>query len=195
MPTESVIDDMSQTLVALLGQHLTTPSGVTARGATADDFEELHRTGGAARHVSVFLYRIAVNPEMRNMPGRTVPGPTPGSTRTTRQPLPLELCYLITAWASDHRTELQIIGKILQVFYDHAELGRAALVGESWEQDDTVQLVLDSLPLEDHYRIWDTSKIPYRLSLTYIARVVHIRPSEERETPRVTRAQIGQGLP
>jgi hypothetical protein len=110
---------------------------------------------------------------MRNDPRKVKPD---GSI--VRQPLPLELSFLVTAWAKDTRDELKIIGKVLQVLYEKSELGPADLVGASWEKDDTVQLVLESLPLEDHYRIWDANEVPYRLSLTYVARVIGISPVE-----------------
>ncbi len=152
--------------------------------ATPDQFAGLRDP--ARPNVTLFMYRIAVNPHMRNAPRRQV-----GGGRTARQLLPLELSFLVTPWAKDTKDELRIAGRILQTFYDRAELGAANLVGTSWEPDDTMQLVLDSLPLEDHYRIWDAGETPYRLSLTYTARVVGISPTEELVIPPVIDARFG----
>ena len=51
-----------------------------------------------------------------------------------------------------------------------------------------MQLVLETLPNTEHYQIWDTTKLPYRLSLTYMARVVGIEPSEAFDAPPIVEA-------
>jgi hypothetical protein len=174
---------MSETLLTLLKigvPPLVNPNDVLL--TTPDDFD----VSPAQPTVTIFLYRVTVNPEMRNGPRRTL-----ADGRVTRPLLPIELHYLITAWARDTRGELQIIGRIMQVLYERAELGAADLQGGSWERDDSVQLVFESLPMEDHYRVWDTTEVPYRLSLTYMARVIGIAPIEARRYAPVVEAQIG----
>ena len=171
MATADVVRDMGETLVFLLRAGIPSVDPAKIAVATPDEFESLRDP--LKPNITIFLYRIAVNPQRRNDPRRIRPDGT-----VIRQPLPLELSFLITAWAKDTRDELRIIGRILQVLYDKAELGAADLVGASWETDDTVQLALESLPLEDHYRIWDANEVPYRLSLTYVARVIGISPLE-----------------
>ena len=180
MASADVVRDMGDTLVYLLKAGvppLVNPADITL--TTPDDFA----SAPTAPAISVFLYRVTVNPEMRNGPRRVLP-----DGRITRPLLPLDLRYLITAWARDTRGELQIIGRIMQVLYDRAELGAADLQGTSWEPDDTVQLVFETLPLEDHYRIWDTTDIPYRLSLSYLARVIGLAPAEAQQFPPVLEA-------
>jgi hypothetical protein len=165
------IRDMAETIAFLLraGIPAVDPTKITV--ATPDEFEGLRDP--AKPNITIFMYRIAVNPAMRNAPRRLR---ADGSLQPP--PLPLELSFLITAWAKDTRDELRIVGRIIQVLDDHRELGAANLVGTSWDTDDTVQLLLDSLPLEDHYRIWDANNVAYRLSLTYLARIVGLTPSE-----------------
>ena len=183
MATADVIKDMGETLVSLLRAGISSVDPNLITVATPDEFEALREP--AKPSITIFLYRISVNPTMRNDPRRMRPD---GSI--VRQPLPLELSFLITAWAKDTRDELRIIGRILQVLYEHAELGAADLVGTSWDKNDTVQLVLESLPLEDHYRIWDANDVPYRLSLTYLARVIGILPVEGVQRPPVVDARL-----
>src|SRR5262249_45588307 len=139
--------------------------------------------------ISIFLYQLAVNAPMRNGPRRVLP-----DGRTTRPLLPLELHYLITPWATDPRDEARIVGRVLQNLYDHAEVGPAALQGASWSDDDSVQLVLETLSLEEHFRIWDTTDLSYRLSLTYMARVIGIEPTLALAQPPVVEARIGGGI-
>jgi len=189
MASPDVIRDMGDTLLFLLRAGLAglvDPARIVV--GTPDEFEVL---GDPAQPtVTVFLYRMGVNAQLRNGPRRLL-----ADGRTTRQLLPLELCYLITPWAKETRDEYRITGRIVQVLYDRAELGPADLQGASWEAGDTVQLVLETLPLDDHYRIWDTTDLPYRLSLTYMARVIGIAPTESIAAPPVVEALIGTGSP
>jgi hypothetical protein len=183
MASDEVVRDMSDTMVALLKAGV--PPLVNANDillSTPDDFQ----VTPTQPTITVFLYRITLNPEMRNGPRRVLP-----DGRLTRPFLPVDLHFMITAWARETRGELAIAGRILQVLYDRAELGPADLQGNSWDSDDTVQLVLESLPIEDHYRIWDTADVPYRLSLTYMARVIGIAPSEAYRFAPVLEAHIG----
>ena len=152
--------------------------------ATPDEFTTLATPTNP--HITVFLYRIGVNGEMRNLPPRLLPG-----GRIEGKALPLDLFFLVTAWANDTRDELRILGRVMQVLHETPILGPADLVGASWESDDAVQLVFDSLPLDDHYRIWDATKVPYRLSLTYVARVIRIVPAATITAPPVVEAYIG----
>lgn len=186
MAGSEVIRDMGETLVDILRAGIPAimvdPTRITV--ATPDEFADLQNPQQPT--LTVFVYRVGVNPQMRNAPRKLLP-----DGRTTRQPLPLELSFLVTAWAKETRDELLIIGRVLQILYDHAELGASELIGPSWESDDTVQIVLESLPLEDHYRIWDASEVPYRLSLTYMARVIVISPTEALLPAPVVEAYIG----
>src|SRR5262245_6545049 len=137
MASDQAVRDMSDTLIALLKAGV--PPLVNANDillSTPDDFQAAPNQPT----LTVFLYRITLNADMRNGMRRLLP-----DGRTTRTLLPLDLHYIITAWARDTRGELAIIGRVLQALYDRAELGPADLQGASWEPDDTVQLVLESL--------------------------------------------------
>jgi len=188
LASANVIHDMSETLVHLLRvsipASMVDPTRIYV--ATPDEFEALQTPGQP--HITIFLYRISENAQMRNLPRRILP-----TGQTTKDYLPLELYYLVTAWAKETRDEHRIIGHIAQTYYDHAELGASDLRGASWDSDDSVQLVLESLPLEDHYRIWESSEVPYRLSLTYQARVIGIAPTVAVANAPVVSAQIGGG--
>jgi hypothetical protein len=183
MASDEAVRDISDTVIAMLKAGV--PPLVNANDivlSTPDDFQATPSNPT----ITVFLYRITLNPEMRNGPRRVL-----ADGRVTRPLLPVDLHFMITAWARDTRGELAIAGRILQVLYDRAELGPADLQGNSWERDDTVQLVLESLPIEEHYRVWDTTDVPYRLSLTYMARVVGIAPTDALRVAPVIEAHIG----
>ena len=117
--------------------------------------------------VTLFLYHVGVCGEMRNSPRRA----------NRRPPLPLELRFLVTPWTQGRDAAVDayvIIGNILQFLYDRAVLRQGDLDGDIWAPDDTVELILESVPVEEHYDIWEPTDIPYRLSLTYLVRVIGI---------------------
>jgi hypothetical protein len=189
MAGPEVVRDMGDTLVTILQAGIPPALVPAARimVATPDEFSGLEDPPQPT--VTVFLYRTTVVPSVRNAPKRLR-----ADGRVMRQALPLELSYLITPWARQTRDELLIAGRILQVLHDRAELGATDLVGASWEPTDTVQICFESLPLEDHYRIWDANTVSYRLSLTYTARVIHIAATDPIGGPPVISADFEMTL-
>jgi hypothetical protein len=197
-----LIERTGETLVRLLQERIDLevlpPGTVGVQLATTASFEDLRTTDTPM--VTLLLYQVAENPERRN----DLPRLLSDGTRT-RQPLGLELCYLITPWGVRHdlspatdlaatREEHRLLGLILQALYDHAEVGSARLAENParpvWRQTDGLQIVLESLPVEDHYRIWDASELGYRLSVTYRVRVAALDPAEVAPAPRVASADF-----
>jgi Pvc16 N-terminal domain len=202
--TWQVIERTGQTLVQLLDQgfKLALPlAGIKVQMATTSIFGELAET--SVPTVTLLLYQVSQHAETRNAALRRG---ADGSVR--RQPLGLELCYLVTPWGgrtqegadveeTATREESRMLGVILQTLYDQAEITAAALYDEPmqpvWGPSDSLQIVLESLPLEDHYRIWDASELAYRVSLTYRVRVLGLEPVEELQAPRVIESEFRAG--
>lgn len=168
MATADAIAYVGDTLVSLLQNGLgglVLPANVLL--STPSEFKDFAPRQPA---VTIFLYHVSICGEMRNAPRNSL-----SSGATQRPPLPLELRFLITPWTQVTRDAYRIIGVISQLLYDHAVLGFGELLGDDiWAPDDTVELLLESVPVEEHYDIWDPTDIPYRLSLTYLARLVGI---------------------
>lgn len=195
-----VVENTGRTLVRLIEQRVAALGipGVTVGLTTTAAFEPLAST--AVPFISLLLFQISGNPEMRNRPRTILPN---GSTR--RQPLPLELCYLITAWgvrAADDPIadgvaageEARLLGATMQALYDHAEVGRAELFEAPaipvWAPGDGLQILMETLPVDQHYRIWDAAELGYRLSLVYRVRVASLDPSQPPPVPPVVEATL-----
>jgi hypothetical protein len=178
--------------------------GTKAQLVTPASFERLTTTSEAV--VSVFLYRIEENRETRNhLRMRDAAGNELPPRRN------LDLWYLVTPWTArpDNpdgttdetaaREEHRLLGVVIQALASAAELTAAQLeedpVAPVFAADDGLQIILESLPTEEHYRIWDASKLPYRLSLTYRARLVGIDALEVPVAPRVVGGtfRLGEG--
>jgi hypothetical protein len=197
-----VIEFTGQTLVRVLEQHLSRVlpgNNIDVQVASAALFEQFGQTTQPA--ITLFLYRIIENPEMRNGPPRDL------GNGVMRQPLPLELCYMVTPWsvraqqtvevdAVATQEEHRLLGAIMQAFYDHSEVSRAQLVDQGlpvWTPVDSIQIIIESPPVEDLYRIWDSTELVYRTSLTYRARVMGLDPLETIGSSRVIHATFTSG--
>jgi hypothetical protein len=179
LATPDAIASLGDTLVSLLQNGLSglvLPANIFL--ASPSEFKDF-----APRQpsVTVLLYNVGINGEMRNAPRRPSPD---GAVR--RPPLPLDLRFLITPWTQVTRDAYRIVGAIALLFSDHAVLTFGDLLGDNvWAPDDTVELILESLPVEDYYDIWEPSEVPYRLSLAYLARVIGIDSALTTQAPPV----------
>jgi hypothetical protein len=185
MASVDAIAFVGDTLVSLLQSGLAglvPPSNITL--STPAEFKTFVPAQPA---VTIFLYHAGINGEMRNAL-RAVSDAGP----TRRPPLPIDVRFLITPWTPVTRDAYRIIGRIASLLADNAVLGYSDLTGgrDVWSPDDTVALVLESLPIEQHHDIWAPSEIPYRLSLTYLARVVGLDSTSPAGAPTVMQADF-----
>jgi hypothetical protein len=190
LATTDAIAFFGDTIVSLLQNGLNSLSptpGVLL--STADDFKNSPPTPPA---VTIFLYHVAIASEMRNTPRR----PSGNGVSSSRPALPLELRFLVTPWTSTPRDSYRIAGVIAQLFYDNAVLSSSELLGNNvWAPDDTVEIVMESLPVAELYDIWDPTDIPYKFSLTYLARIIGIDSAVSTIGPFVTSATFSKANP
>ena len=108
--------------------------------------------------VSLFLYRIAVNTSRRNLPPTTGP-----DGRRFRPPIPLDLYYIATAWAPTAVKQQRLLGWTIRMLEDVPILPTGLLnhfgpEPEIFQPGETVEIVLDSLTLQDLNNLWGVSK-------------------------------------
>jgi hypothetical protein len=131
-------------------------------------------TNNTQEGLSVWLYRITRDDERLNAPPLRL---GPGQTRKT--PLPLRLHYLITPTvaadnATGAETEQTILGKVLQVLYDHPTLSGADLLGDLSGTALQLTARLESMSLEEITKVWYALERSYELSVSYEVTVVYI---------------------
>jgi hypothetical protein len=137
--------------------------------------------------ISLYLYRVTVNEHNRQQrPDRMTP--------EQQAPLGLDLHYLLTAWASNAQEEQLTLTWALRQLYLHPILDASALSPEaSWDSDEVIQVIPSELANEDMMRIWDALEPAYRLSVSYIARLVRIDPDVVTEGRPVVARRLGLG--
>lgn len=130
--------------------------------ATAD-------TANLTTTLSLFLYRITMNEHLRNS------GYVDDSMLDGSVPLAVDLHYLLIVWASSAEAEHFILGWAMRQLHLRPVLDISALSPEGgWTRGDIVRVIPAELSTEDLMRIWDSLEAHYRLSVSYIARVVRI---------------------
>ena len=127
--------------------------------------------------ISLFLYRIAANTSRRNLPPTTGP-----DGRRFRPPSPVDLYYIATAWAPTAVRQQRLLGWAIRMFEDVPVLPTGLLNNygpepEIFKQGETVEIILDSLTLQDLNNFWGVSKSSLQLSVGYVARMLHIQSS------------------
>ncbi|MBV8901863.1 MAG: DUF4255 domain-containing protein [Verrucomicrobia bacterium] len=123
--------------------------------------------------VSLFLYRIYHDGTYRTPPGRTQVDGKKGRTK-----LPLELHFLLTAWAKKASLQHEIAGWAMRTLEDNPVLYPSLLNTyrpDVFSPEETVAVVLAQLSVEDMFHIWEVLiNHVYQLSVPYVARVVQI---------------------
>jgi hypothetical protein len=140
--------------------------GVTAELAPASD---------TTVRVLILLYRASMNQHLRNV-GRTA------DPRMRPVPLSVDLHFLVSFWAKSADNEHLALAWTMRQLHDVPVLDSSILSREAaWTSEDVIQLIPEEIETEEMMRIWDTLEPKYRLSLSYIARVVRIDPDEVHE--------------
>ncbi len=152
--------------------------------------EQFSRTPGAPNAiddgtVSVFCYRVDLNGTTR-APWSAV------SAVTRRLHVPVDAHFLITAWESDAEAELRLLGCAITALESTPTLTGPLLhpVGR-WEPGESVHLVNEDLVTEDVLRTFETLPADFRLSVSYVARVIQLNSPVSEDHPDVVTAIAG----
>ena len=130
--------------------------------------------------LSVYLYRVTEDAYMKNRIA------VEGNGGAVRKPqMALDLYYLITPLLKAPRDQQIVLGKILQVFYDHPTLEGTDLVGSLQTSGNVIRAVFNPVPLQEVSWVWQALETPYRLSVTYAVRVTLLDSTEEQMQKRV----------
>jgi len=124
--------------------------------------------------VSLYLYRIAANGTIRNR--QPVTGP---DGRRRKPPIPLDLHYVLSVWARSAVKQQRLLGWTIRMFEDVPILPTGLLNNygpepEIFQPGETVEIILESLTLQDFNNLWSATKTALPVSVGYVARMVGI---------------------
>jgi len=134
--------------------------------------------------LSLFLYRVTANEHLRNARRGNDP-------QDVALPLSLDLHYLLSAWFLSALSEQTVLAWTMQQLHMRSVLDVSSLSPDAgWTAGDVVHMIPAELSNEDVMRIWDAVEPSYRLSVSYIARVVRIDATPLRPAPPVVATRL-----
>jgi len=146
---------------------------------------------------SVCLYRVSVNASMRNLTYRRT-----SDGRRFRPSFPLDLHYMVTAWAQDTERQYRMLGWVMRMLEDAGQLSASHLNHYIAETDtfmptESVDIICDPLALADYLTLWDRLRtLPP--SATYVLRMVLIDsdvPVDDAPLVQIRRFDMGELTP
>ena len=140
-------------------------------------------------HLTFFLYRITVNEHSR----QTRPS---SASSESFVPLGLDLHYLLSAWAGNPLDEQVTLAWAIRQLHQYPVLDASSLSPDAgWSGEEVVQIIPSELTTEDIMRIWDALHPSYRLSVSYVARLVRLDPDQPTDASRpVVAARFSHGV-
>jgi Pvc16 N-terminal domain len=173
-----VIADVGESLINVLWDEIQNDASlfalINARSLITLESPAAHEENNDPSLLSIYLYRIVEDPHMKN--GLGVEGI---GGRARRRPLMLDLFYLITPLLNAPRDQQIVLGKVMQVLYDHSTLAGGDLAGSLAGGDDEIRVILNPLSLEEVARVWQALETSYRLSVCYTTRVAMVDSRSE----------------
>lgn len=166
----TAIRAVSLSLKALLKKYITDAnepqlSGVHIELKSPKEMQQAQEGLG----VSLWLYRVVRNGDLLNQPPER-----PQPNQLARRPLPLTLHYLVTPVTDDPEAKQALLGRVLQVFNDHATLRGTDLQDTLSGSAEELRIALETLTVDELARVWDSLDEAYLLSVSYTVQVVEI---------------------
>ncbi len=184
LETRTVIRDVSTSLKELIRTSVPELSDdTTITFGSPSDIDT------ATMNLSMCLYYLTESPSMRN----SEKDPIAESNQFYDPPSYLDLFYLMTPYARDRETELLILGRIFQLFHEHAVLSGDDLKGNlSACGNEKIRISYNNLSLQDIKQLWEVFPgKPAKLSLSYLVSPVRLPAEKILTIPRVLEKDLG----
>jgi hypothetical protein len=167
---------IAATSQAILGLVQSASLGGEFQGATFAHYQASNFQSPMNEGVSLWLYRLTVNAN-RNQPPRVG-----RDGRRYRPPLPLDLHYVVTAWAGDAIKQQRLLGFAIRTLEDTPILPAGVLnqhgpEPDVFRPDETVEIVFEAISVQDASYIWGVAQTKEQPSAMYMARMVEIESS------------------
>lgn len=147
----------------------------------------------SSNRLSIWLYQVTENEFLKNAPPvrmdrKNAPAGGGSDHRLAPPPLQVNLHFLVTPFGETPEGNLLLLGKVMEVLYDNANIIMR-------DQDDDVfeelRIMISRLTLEELSRVWEALIEPYRLSVCYEVRVMHIDSRRVLNGARIVNVEHG----
>jgi hypothetical protein len=158
---------------------------------SGNQFGENFDADAFTAHLLIFLYRVNINSHLRTSGRLQNPDARPN-------PLSVDINMLFSAWMASAEDEHLVLAWLMRELHLNPVLDASTLTQEAgWDASDAVQIIPSELSTEDLMRIWDAIVPSYRLSVSYIARVIRLDPdpADVHEFPAVVATRTEYAMP
>jgi hypothetical protein len=147
----------------------------------------------SSNRLSIWLYQVTENEFLRNAPPVRVDRSNPPAAggrdhRLAPPPLSVNLHFLVTPFGETPEGNLLLLGKVMEVFYDNANI---IMVDENDNVFEELRIMISRLTLEELSRVWEALIEPYRLSVCYEVRVMDIDSRRVMSGARIVNVEHG----
>lgn len=149
-------------------------------------YQFISETEPQTNRLSIFLYRVLENSDMRNRNPELING---NSARYP--PLFLNLFYLITPLTNSAENNHYLLAKTMQILHDRGIVKGSLLKGILENTAEELRVIFHPISIEDITKLWSSFLRPYHLSAAYEIKVVAIDSQRTIETETVLRKTIG----
>ncbi len=167
----SAIPVISETIIGILRIACLTTDfpGIEFNLYQASDFKNAIKLG-----FSLYLYQVTPNTARRNFPGRLDP-----SGQRQRPPVVVDLHFLLSVWASTATSQMQLLGRAIHALEDTplltaGLLNSGANAPATFSTNESVELVLEQLPLQEINILWEMIHKTQQFSIGIVARGVNL---------------------
>jgi hypothetical protein len=189
MSEYDVIADIGETLKKLLWEAIEpNPAFKDIIGSedeiTLDSPNEME----AGKKLSLFLYQLTENGHMKNREMTAVNNSNNG--RLQYPPLVVDLLFLVTCSTQNRKNDHLLMGKVMQIFHDHAVLKGSELKGSLDGTAEEFRLVFHTIPFEENFHLWQSFRdTSFKLSVCYRITPVKIDSTRQKQVTRVREMQ------
>jgi hypothetical protein len=176
MATHRAIAAIGKTIVGLLGEQCPKAEFPSATFKLCQP-TAFRRVKGLRFGISLCLYRVSFDTAQRNRPTRVTASGDPPQ----RPPLPINLHFLLSSWATTPERQQDLLGWAMCVLDENPVLPAALLdrfaggTGEVFSQQENVEVVPENLDIVAMSSVSELVQIRQQPSIAYVARPVAIQ--------------------
>jgi len=143
-------------------------------GAVFDLYQSKNLQAPMEEGVSLYLHRVTPANNVRNLPPRVAL-----DGRRYRPSMPLDLHYLLIAWAQNAFKQQRLLGWAMRVLEDTPLLPASLLNAygpepDTFGENEYADILLETISIQDMNVIWDTAKPQMQPCAAYVVRMISI---------------------
>jgi len=171
MASPNAIAAVGRAILSLLAAAVPKPEFA---GAAFELYQSKHLQAPMEEGVGLYLYRVTPGGSLRNLPPRT------GSDgRRFRPSMPIDLHYLLIAYARDAFKQQRLLGWAIRTVEDtplfHASLlNQFGPEADTFGENEVTDVLFETISIQDMSSIWDAAKTQIQPCVAYVVRMVPI---------------------